>query len=75
MAVKVTGVPLGVDVIFGVILIPVSTSAVTVRLAPGEKMPLFEAVIVVVLPGVKPVATPVVLLMVAILESPATQAT
>ena len=64
MAVKVTGVPLGVDGVVGLMLIPVIEAAVTVRLAVGEVMPLAEAV-TVVLPTATPVATPVVLLIVA----------
>lgn len=59
MAVKVTGVPLGVDGAIGVMLMPVITAAVTVRLAAGEVMPFFEAVIVVP-PSALPVTTPVV---------------
>lgn len=66
MAVKVTGVPLGVDGVVGLILIPVITAAVTDKLAVGEVMPLAVAV-TVVLPTAMPVATPVVLLIVAIL--------
>ena len=66
MAVNVTGVPLGVDGVDGLMLIPVITAAVTDRLVVGEVMPLAEAVIVV-LPTATPVATPVVLLIVATL--------
>jgi hypothetical protein len=64
VAVKVTGVPLGVDGVVGVMLIPVSVAVFTVRVAPGETMPLAEAV-TVVLPTATPVATPVLLSMVA----------
>jgi hypothetical protein len=71
---KATGAPLGVDVIFGLILIPVSAAAVTVRLAAGEVMLLFAAVIVV-LPCVRPVATPVLLLMLAIAGAAVAQTT
>ena len=64
MAVKVTGVPLGVVGVAGLMLIPVSTAVATDRLAVGEVMPFSEAVTVVV-PTAMPVATPVVLLIVA----------
>ena len=64
MAVNVTGVPLGVDGVVGLMLMPVITAAVTDRLAGGEVMPLEEAVIAV-LPTAPPVAIPVVLLIVA----------
>ena len=64
MAVNVTGVPLGVEGVAGVMLIPVMAAAVTDRLAVGEVMLLAEAV-TVVLPTAMPVATPVVLLIVA----------
>lgn len=64
MAVNVTDTPLGVDGAVGLMLIPVITAAVTVRLAVGEVKPLAEAV-TVVLPTATPVATPVVLLIVA----------
>lgn len=74
MAVNVTGVPLGVDGVVGLMLIPVITAAVTDRLAEGEVMPLAEAV-TVVLPTATPVATPVVLLIVAILVLPDAQVT
>jgi len=64
VAVNVTGVPLGVEGVAGVMLIPVMAAAVTDRLAVGEVMLLAEAV-TVVLPTAMPVATPVVLLIVA----------
>ena len=72
MAVKVTGTPLGVDGVVGLMLRPVITAAVTVRLAVGEVMPLEEAV-TVVLPTATPVAMPVVLLIVATLMLPDAQ--
>lgn len=50
----------------GLMLIPVITAEVTAKLAAGEVMPLAEAD-TVVLPTVRLVATPVVLLMVATL--------
>ncbi|OGT15097.1 MAG: hypothetical protein A3J49_10690 [Gallionellales bacterium RIFCSPHIGHO2_02_FULL_57_16] len=52
------------DGVVGLMLIPVITAAVTDRLAEGEGMPLAEAV-TAVLPTAMPVATPVVLLIVA----------
>lgn len=55
---KVTGVPLGTEVGDGVMLIPVITAAVMVRLTAGEVMPLIDAVTVVV-PTAIPEATPV----------------
>lgn len=64
MAVKVTGVPLGVDGAVGLMLIPVTTAAVTAMLAVGDVMPLSEAV-TVVLPTATPVNTPVAPLVVA----------
>ena len=69
MAVKVTGVPLEIEGVVGLMLSPVIEAAVTVRLAVGEVMPLAEAeaeAVTVVLPTATPVATPVVLLIVAI---------
>ena len=69
-----TGVPLGVEGAIGLTLSPIITVAVTDRLAVGEVMPLAEAV-TVVLPTAIPVATPVVLLIVAILMLPDAQAT
>ena len=74
VAVNVTGVPCGVDGIAGLMLIPVITAVVTVRLTAGEVMPLEEAV-TVVLPIAKPVATPVMLLIVATPVLPDTQVT
>ncbi len=66
VAVKVTDEPFGVDFVVGVILIPVSTAAVTVRLAEGEVI-LESVAVTVVLPVVlPPVTTPVLLLIVAI---------
>lgn len=72
VAVNVTGVPLGVEGVDGLMLIPVITAAVTDRLAAGEVMPLEEA-ITVVLPTATPVATPVVLLTVTTPVSPDAQ--
>lgn len=68
MAVKLTGVPLSAVEVVGLILIPVITAAVTVISAVGEVMPLSEAVTLVV-PTATPVATPVVLLIVAMAGS------
>lgn len=59
VAVNVTGKPFGVDGASGLMLIPVSTAAVTVRLTAGEAIPVAEAVIVV-LPTDMPVAMPAV---------------
>ena len=64
MAVKVTGVSLRVDFVVGVMLIPVSTAGLTVRLAPGDVMPLADALIVAI-PTATPVTVPVLLLIVA----------
>ena len=64
MAVKVTGVPLGIAGAVGIMLSPVITAAVTDTLAVGEVIPFAEAV-TVVLPIATPVATPVLLLIVA----------
>ena len=61
---NVTDTPLGMDGVVGLMLIPVTTAAVTDRLAVGEVIPLVEAV-TVVLPTATPVTTPVVLLTVA----------
>lgn len=66
VAVKVTGVPLGTEGVVGLMLMAVITAAVTDKLAVGEVRPLAEAV-TVVLPTAIPVATPVLLLMVAML--------
>ncbi len=74
MAVKVTGVPFGVDFVVGEILIPVNVAAVTDRLASGEIMPFTDAV-TVVLPTAIPLALPVELLTVAILALAAAQVT
>ena len=71
---KVTGVPLGVDCAAGVMLIPFSTAAVTVRLAPGAVMLPTEAVMVV-LPTFSAVAMPVLLSIVATAVLPAAQVT
>lgn len=67
VAVKVIGVPLGEEGAVGLMLIPVSTAEITVKLEVFEVMPLSNAVMVV-LPTAIPVATPVVLLIVAMLE-------
>ena len=64
VAVKVTACPWGTDVAVGLMLIPVSTAAFTVRPAVGEVMPVDDAE-TVVLPTPTPVATPVVLMIVA----------
>lgn len=64
VAVKVTGVPRDEDGAAGLMLIPVITAAVTNRLAAGEVIPLEDAV-TLVLPTAPPLATPVVLLIVA----------
>lgn len=74
VAVNVTGVPLGVDGVMGLMLSPVITAAGTVRMVEGEVMPLSKAVTVVV-PAATPVATPVVLLIVATLVLPDAQVT
>ena len=74
MAVKVTGVPLGVEGVVGLMLSPTITAVVTDRLAVGEVMPLVVAV-TVVLPTATPVATPVALLIVAIFMLPDVQLT
>lgn len=66
VAVKMTGVPLGVEGVEGLMEIPVSAAAVTVIFAPDEVM-LSAVAVTVVLPTVTPVATPVVLSIVAIL--------
>jgi hypothetical protein len=68
VAVNVTGVPLGVEGVDGLMLMPVITAAVTVMPAVGEVMPPDEAVTVVV-PTATPLATPVALLIVATLVS------
>ena len=60
------GVPCGVARIVGLILIPVSTAAVTDKLTAGEVIPLAEAVIVLA-PTATPEAMPVVLSIVAVL--------
>lgn len=74
VAVKVTGVPFGTDDVVGLILSPIITAVVTVRLAVDEVMPLAVAV-TVVLPTATPVAAPVVLLIVATLMLPDVQLT
>ena len=74
VAVKVTGFPLGVDGANGMMLIRVRTADVTDKLAEGAVMPLADAVIVA-LPTVMPVATPVALLILAIAVFPDVQAT
>lgn len=74
VAVKVAVCPWGVDEVGGVMLSPLSTAALTVRLAGGEVMPLSDATMVVP-PIATPVATPVVLLMVAIKLLPVDQVT
>ena len=66
--------PLGVEGVAGLMLSPVIAAAVTDRLAAGEVMPLEDAV-TVVLPTPTPVATPVVLLIVATLASTDVQIT
>lgn len=71
---NVTGVPLGVDGVVGLMLIPVNTAAVTVRLAAGEVTPLADAV-TRALPTATPVAAPVVPLIVATPELPDAQVT
>lgn len=62
--------PLAMDDVAGVMLIPVSTAELTVRLAAGEVMPLNEAV-TVVLPNATPVATPLVLIVATALSAEA----
>lgn len=74
MAVNVTGVPLGVEGVAGLMLIPVITAAVTDRLAVGDVMP-FNVAVTVVLPTATLVATPVVLLIVATVMSADAQVT
>ncbi len=64
VAVNVTDLPFGVEGARGLMLIPVNTAAVTDRLATGEVIPFADAAIVV-LPTATPVATPVMLLIVA----------
>jgi hypothetical protein len=64
VAVNVTGLPFGVEGARGLMLIAVNTAAVTDRLAAGEAIPFANAKTVVV-PTATPVATPVVLLIVA----------
>jgi hypothetical protein len=71
---KVTDEPFGVDFIAGVMLIAVSTAAVTVRFASAERM-LPDDALTVVLPKLTPVTTPVLLLIVAIAELPIAQVT
>ena len=71
---KATDTPLGVDGVVGLMLIPVTTATVTVRLPVGEAIPLAEAV-TVVLPTATPVATPVAPLIVATLTLPDAQLT
>lgn len=66
--------PFGVDGVVGLMLIPVITATVTDMLAVGEVMPLAEAV-TVVLPTATPVATPVLLLIVATPVLPDAQVT
>lgn len=64
MAVKVTAVPLGVDGIAGVMLIELSNASVTDRVAADEVI-LSKVAVTLALPNAKPVATPVLLLIVA----------
>jgi hypothetical protein len=64
VAVKVTGKPLGVAGVPGLIAIAVITAAVTVKPAVGEVI-LLAVAVTVVLPSATPVATPVALLMLA----------
>jgi hypothetical protein len=71
--VKVTGTPLGVDGVDGLILRPTITAGVTSRVVV-EVIPLYEAVIVV-LPTATAEATPVALLIVTILIFPDDQVT
>jgi len=68
VAVKVTGVPAGTEGVVGLILIPLISAAETVRLAVAEVMPPDLAVTVVV-PAFTPLATPVPLLIVAMVLS------
>ena len=74
VAEKVTDVPWGVDGAVGLMLMAVITAAVTVRFAAGEVMPLADTV-TVVLPTATPVATPVVLMIVATPVLPVAQVT
>jgi hypothetical protein len=74
VAVKVTGIPFGVEGAVGLMLMPVTVAAVTVSGAAGEIMPLNEA-ITVVMPTATPVATPVELLILATAVSVACQIT
>lgn len=60
-----TGTPFGDVTIEGVMLMPVSTAAVTVSVVADETP--FNDAVIVVLPTAAPVATPVELLMVATL--------
>lgn len=65
-----TGSPLAMDIVAGVMLMPVSTAELTVRLAAVEVIPLKEAV-TVVLPNATPVATPLVLIVATALSAEA----
>lgn len=74
VAVNVTDLPFGVEGARGLMLIPFNTAAVTDRLAAGEAIPFAKAKTVVT-PTPTPVATPVVLLIVATAALPDTHVT
>lgn len=66
---KVTGLPLGADGEVGLILMPVITAELTVKLAAGDEIPLLDAVMFVP-PTATPVATPEELPIVAMPGAP-----